>query len=65
MDQSRQELNPEKRKELLKKAAEMVWDDCPWIWLHTEKFLIAYNSKIKGLIVTPYETFYPTYVTMQ
>ncbi len=65
MDQSRQELNPEKRKELLKKASEMVWDDCPWIWLHTEKFLIAYNSKIKGLIVTPYETFYPTYVTMQ
>lgn len=65
MDQSRRELNPEKRKELLKKAAEMVWDDCPWIWLHTEKFLIAYNSKIKGLVVTPYETFYPTYVTMQ
>lgn len=65
MDESRRELNPEKRKELLKKASEKVWEDCPWIWLHTEKFLIAYNSKIKGLVVTPYETFYPTYVTMQ
>lgn len=65
MDESRRELNPERRKELLKKASEKVWEDCPWIWLHTEKFLIAYNSKIKGLVVTPYETFYPTYVTMQ
>jgi peptide/nickel transport system substrate-binding protein len=65
MDQSRQEQDVEKRKALLKKASEMVWDDCPWIWLHTEKFLIAYSSKIKGLIVTPIETFYPTYVTMK
>lgn len=65
MDESRRELDPEKRKALLKKASEIVWDDCPWIWLHVEKFLIAYNSKIKGLVVTPYETFYPTYVTMK
>jgi ABC-type transport system substrate-binding protein len=65
MDESRRELNPEKRKELLKKASEIVWDDCPWIWLHVEKFLLAYNSKIEGLIITPYETFYPTYVTMK
>ncbi len=65
MEASRLEQNPEKRNELLKEASEMVWDDCPWIWLHVEKFVIAYSSKIKGLVVTNTEKFYPTYVTMQ
>ena len=40
-------------------------DDCPWIWLHVEKFVIAYSSKIKGLVVTSTELFYPTYCTME
>jgi ABC-type transport system substrate-binding protein len=60
---SRMEQDPKKRLELFKKAEEIVWEDCPWIWLHTEKFLIAYKSNIKGMVVTPKETFYPTYVT--
>jgi peptide/nickel transport system substrate-binding protein len=65
MDESRRELDTAKRKDLLVKAAKMVWDDCPWIWLHVEKFVIAYNSKIKGMVVTPTEKFYPTYIKMQ
>jgi peptide/nickel transport system substrate-binding protein len=43
----------------------MVWEDCPWIWLHVEKFVLAYSSKIKNLVVTPTEKFYPTYITME
>jgi peptide/nickel transport system substrate-binding protein len=65
MDASRMEQNPKKRLELLKKASEMVWDDCPWIWLHVEKFLIAYSKKIKGMVVTSTEKFYPTYIKME
>jgi len=65
MDSSRLEQNPKKRLELLKKASEMVWDDCPWIWLHVEKFVIAYSSKIKGMVVTSTEKFYPTYIKME
>ena len=64
MKASRQEMDPAKRKALLEKASVMVWEDCPWIWLHTEKFVIAYKSKIKGMVVTPTEKFYPTYITM-
>jgi peptide/nickel transport system substrate-binding protein len=63
IEASRMEQDTKKRLELLKKAEEIVWDDCPWIWLHTEKFLIAYRSNIKGMVVTSWETFYPTYVT--
>jgi len=60
---TRSEQDPKKRLELFKKAEEIVWDDCPWIWLHVEKFLIAYKSNLKGMVVLPTEEFYPTYVT--
>ncbi|KIX13630.1 ABC transporter substrate-binding protein [Dethiosulfatarculus sandiegensis] len=62
---SRREMDPKKRKALLFKASDMVWDDCPWIWLHVEKFVLAYKNNIKGMVVTPTEKFYPTYITMQ
>lgn len=65
MKESRKAQDPEKRYALLKQASEMIWDDCPWIWLHVEKFVLAYSSKIKELVVTPTEKFYPTYITME
>ena len=65
MKASREEQDPQKRLALLKKASEIVWADSPWMWLHVEKFVIAYSSKIKGMVVTPTEKFYPHYITMQ
>jgi len=65
MKASREEQDPQKRLALLKQASEIVWDDAPWLWLHVEKFVIAYSSKIKGMVVTPTEKFYPQYITMQ
>ena len=65
MKSSREEQDPQKRLAILKKASEMVWDDCPWLWLHVEKFVIAYSSKIKGMVVTPTEKFYPNDITMK
>ena len=63
IEASRLEQDPKKRLALLKRASDIVWDDCPWIWLHVEKFVIAYRSNIKGLVVTNTEKFYPTYIT--
>jgi len=65
MRASREEQDPDKRLALLKQASEIVWDDAPWMWLHVEKFVIAYSSKIKGMVVTPTEKFYPHYITME
>lgn len=61
---SREEQDPDKRLAILKQATEIIWDDCPWMWLHVEKFVIAYSSKIKGMVVTPTEKFYPQNITM-
>jgi ABC-type transport system substrate-binding protein len=65
MTASREEQDTAKRKALLVNASKIIWDDCPWIWLHVEKFVLAYSSKIKGLVVSSTERFYPTYVTME
>jgi ABC-type transport system substrate-binding protein len=65
MKASRKEQDTQKRLVLLRQASEMVWKDCPWIWLHVEKFVLAYSSKIKNLAVTPTEKFFPTYISME
>jgi peptide/nickel transport system substrate-binding protein len=65
VEMSRPEQDPKKRLVQLKKAAEILWDDCPWIWLHVEKFVLAYRSDLKGLQVTTTERFYPTYIKME
>jgi peptide/nickel transport system substrate-binding protein len=64
MDASRKEQDPKKRAEIFQQGTKMIWDDSPWLWLHAEKFVLAYSAKIKGLVVTPTEKFYPTYITM-
>lgn len=64
MKESRKAQDPAKRLELLKDASAIIWEDCPWIWLHVEKFVLAYSSKIKNMVVTPTEKFFPTYITM-
>jgi ABC-type transport system substrate-binding protein len=63
VEATRIEQDPKKRLELFRKASEIVWDDCPWIWLHTEKFVIAYRSNLQGFVVLNTEKFYPTYIT--
>jgi ABC-type transport system substrate-binding protein len=65
IEAARIEQDPNKRLELFKKAGEIVWCDCPWIWLYVEKFVIAYSSKIQNMAVTPTEMFYPTYIAMK
>jgi len=65
MKSSREEQDPQKRLAILKKASVKVWDDCPWLWLHVEKFVLAYSSKIKGMVVTPTEKFFPQYISMK
>ena len=57
MKASREEQDPQKRLAIMKKASVKVWDDCPWLWMHVEKFVLAYSSKIKGMVVTPTEKF--------
>lgn len=63
VEESRREQNRDKRRELMIKASKLVWDDCPWLFLHIERFVLAYKSKFQGLNILPTERFYPTYMT--
>jgi peptide/nickel transport system substrate-binding protein len=65
IEAARMEQDPNKRLELFNKAEEIVWDDCPWIWLHVEKSVIAHSSKIQNMSATPTEMFCTTYMTMK
>jgi len=65
VETARREQDDSKRLDLYKKASEIVWDDCPWLWLYTERFIIAYRSSLRNLIITNTEKFFPTYTTME
>ncbi len=65
IETARREQDDSKRLELYKKASEMAWDDCPWLWLHTERFVIAYRSSLRNLLITNTEKFFPTYTTVE
>ncbi len=60
---ARQTLDPAKRRDLYEKAAELLWDEAPCIWLHVEPYTIAYRSDLKGVVILPIERMFPTYVT--
>lgn len=65
IETARRKQDDSNRLELYKKASEMVWDDCPWLWLHTERFVIAHRSSLKNLLITNTEKFFPTYTTVE
>ncbi len=60
---ARSTTDKNKRKALYKQAQQLLWDDAPVIWLHTEAFSIAYSSKYKGIQVLSHEKCYPQYMT--
>jgi len=57
LDQARREVDPNKRLSMYAEAQKEIWNDCPWIFLYVQKFIIAHSDKVSGLVVYPYETF--------
>jgi peptide/nickel transport system substrate-binding protein len=65
LKQERQEVDPEKRLELLNKAIEMAVDDAPWIPTWTRENLQAAHNKVKGYELNPstsYIDLYPVWI---
>jgi len=65
MKDSRKEQDPQKRLALLKKGFAEGLGRLPLALAHVERFVIAYSSKIKDMVVTPTGKFYPQYITMK
>ena len=60
IEEAQMSQDPNKRKELYKKASTIIWDDAPWIFLYDQKFTIVYRKNVKGIVVLPMEKFNPS-----
>ena len=56
-----QETDPEARKDLYCQAAEIIWNEAPWIFLWAQRFPIIYRSDITNVDYHPTEKFYAIY----
>ena len=56
-----QETDPEKRQELYCKAAGIIWEEAPWIFLWVQRFPIIYRSAITNIDYHPTEKFAAIY----
>ena len=59
LDQAQNQLDPANRAKLLSRAETMIWEDCPWLWLYTDKFLVFHRKEVENLTITPTEKIYP------
>lgn len=55
LDQARVETNEDARKALYAEALQVAYDEAPWIFLHTERQLVAVRDNVHGLSVLPTE----------
>jgi ABC-type transport system substrate-binding protein len=56
-----EELDEGTREEMYCEAATQVWDDAPWIFLHSQSFPIVYRADITNITYRPNESFYAVY----
>ena len=43
------------RADLYAESIELIWEDAPWLFLHSESQLNGYNTRVQGLIHHPLE----------
>ena len=65
IEEARMAQDPNKRKEIYKKASAIIWDDAPWIFLYVQKYTIVHRKNLKGLVILPNEKFNPVYATVE
>jgi len=55
LDEARTNPDPEVREELYAEALQIIHDDAPWLFLHSETQLVAVNDDVQGLVIHPTE----------
>ncbi|MFN2364646.1 MAG: glutathione ABC transporter substrate-binding protein [Halarsenatibacteraceae bacterium] len=56
LEAARIETDTEERKALYADAIEIIWDDAPWIFLHSISQINAVRSNVEGLVHHPRES---------
>jgi peptide/nickel transport system substrate-binding protein len=47
--------DPEAREQIYAEALEIIHEDAPWLFLHSETQLVAVNDDVQGLVIHPTE----------
>jgi len=55
LEAGRKTADAEQRKKIYKEAMEIIMDDAPWIFLHSESQITGIRANVKDLIVHPKE----------
>jgi peptide/nickel transport system substrate-binding protein len=51
LDRARASADPEARKQLYAEAQALLWDDAPWLFLHSESQITGLRRAVKGVSV--------------
>ncbi len=55
LTEARPNTDPEARLGLYEEAMTLIWNDAPWLFLHSETQLVAVRDNVQGLIIHPTE----------
>jgi peptide/nickel transport system substrate-binding protein len=55
LDQARVATNPQAREQLYRSAMQIIFNDAPWVFLHSEQQVTAIRREVQGVIVHPTE----------
>ncbi len=51
--QAKEQVLPEEFNESMRQAEEIVWDDCPYIWLYSNNIISAASADVDHVMVLP------------
>lgn len=60
LSDARAETNQAKRKDLYAQANKLIWEDAPWIFLHSEIQVNAIRKDVSGVVIHPSERLIAT-----
>jgi ABC-type transport system substrate-binding protein len=55
------EVDEAARDQLYCEAAELIWDEAPWIFMYSQRFPIVSRADVDGVTYRPNESFYAVY----
>jgi peptide/nickel transport system substrate-binding protein len=56
LEQGRVEIDVDARKDIYAQALQIAFDDAAWLFLHSERQLVAVRDNVRGLLILPTET---------
>lgn len=55
LDEARRNTDPAVRESLYRQSLELIYEEAPWLTLHSESQLVAVNDSVHGLVIHPTE----------